>query len=530
MYKYKLNKYLIKLSRLNMIGGTIIEGNQNIENYCNTNMKETNITNLIIKIENKKNEFDYLKNIENIPMIILDHTNFEKELENINKCENKKIVLLCSSKHNPSQTLENVKNDDENIDNMHLKIMKIFNKFTELKSEILIIHISNNIEKYIKLENENIKVKNIIYLDNEYFIYDKDTWISKRNEDSIGDNFIYTIKEQIPMYMINLFNLCGANRLKQITGTCWINSVLNIFILNLELRNIILKKWDLYEKLNPLETDYIKNLDYEKMVKSLCPKPSNTLIYYYFLFYNTIVKNKKIKLEKINIIDDLKESLFNYYKFPVDETLPDGTEIRLDGRNPRYLIDDIFSKIFTKDEYLFINGINYSELYKENGEIKMDTIKLPDIIYVDKIAYLKKEDGITDNLDKNIGREYTIIPYANNKLLDWYNKKPLNNIKINTTNYKLVGATLFVELHVTKKIKKTSKTTIYQHEVACFICNGKEYIYDSNGIIVESNWTNNNFITYLTYLNKIERPNNTSTKNNSWIHKYTRLLVYVKTE
>ena len=526
MYKYKLNKYLIKLSRLNMIGGTIIEGTRNIEdtleNYCNINMKEANITNLIIKIENKKNEFDYLKNIENIPMVILDHTNFEKELENINKCENKKIVLLCSSKHNPGQTLENVKNDDENIDNMHLKIMKIFNKFTDLKSEILIIHISNNVEKYIKLENRNIKVKNIIYINNEYFIYDKDTWISKLNEYPLGDNFIYTIKEEIPMYMINLFNLCGANRLKQITGTCWINSVLNIFILNLELRNIILKKWDLYEKLNLEETDYIKTLDYEKMVKSLCPKPSNTLTYYYFLFYNTIVKNKKIKLEKINIIDDLKESLSDHYKFPPD---------RIDGGNPRYLMDDIFAKIFTKDEYLFINGINYSELYKENGEIKMDAVKIPDIIYVDKLAYLKKEDGITDNLDKLIDDGYSSkIPYANNKRIDWYIKKPLNTIKINTTNYKLVGATLLLDLHVTKKIKKTSKTEIFQHAVACFICNGKEYIYDSNGIIVESNWTNNNFLTYIYYLNKKEKPYNTEKINNSWIPKYTTLLVYVKTE
>ena len=101
----------------------------------------------------------------------------------------------------------------------------------------------------------------------------------------------------------------------------------------------------------------------------------------------------------------------------------------------------------------------------------------------------KYYNDISKNLIIDISHNYDMLIYYNydNIIVKEITTKYENkNIK-----YKLIGGICHTVYY-----NKIDNSELAGHIMACFMCNNKEYMYDSNGILIRINWIKNDLSFY----------------------------------
>ena len=401
-----------------------------------------NVTNDDTDNIEKKYDFSEIT-IINMPFDFEDI--LKKIIENIN-ITNTYIIILCKSTNEQLKT-------------------KIQNFFTNnnFKYKIMILHLTY-VNNYIP-NFENVIVKNLVLNDETL----EDIKINKKLEDiKINKKYDTVTKQEykkktyitnntyirfiskslLYMFFVNFFKLCGFGKLIQISGTCWINSVINTFFMSTSIQKILSEKWDEMEIDNQKYINEIKQSSFDTC-------PLNIINMIYMLIYQIIKKKEKILLDK-NIFMDFSNELYKIKEFEKLGIIFKG--YRQGG-----------------DSDIFVNHL-IKNIFNEN-----ECRKIPDSYY----------DILSTNI--TISHKYKMLVYnnTNNKnIIKEFIAIYDNNINI---KYNLVGATC-----TTQYYNKSDNSFIGGHAVACFVCNNKEYLYDSNGILIKINWKNGDFIPYDT--------------------------------
>lgn len=490
--------------------------NKESETYIYHFTKETLIdTNKTINMTNNKKihyekmyDVGFDKNMENIInkcknnniLIIVDSFENTKILEEINKytekLKNKSYVLqnitIINYTNNNKNVLYYVKN--ECGEDMFKKIINVFPTHGDLFAN------DENFFKNIKL-NVNIPTvvdinKNLLYTFRQKGGEIKNIVIRVMDTKEISKN----LKEQ--WWFLWYFSIpsCANIRLLQSTGTCWVNSAINLLFMSEKILNIIKAK---YEDKNEYK---IKFADFEKNKNSkiLC----NSLV------YNLIINKTKAKHSDGNFLAYLASLLKCEYK---GESKKCKNAKYGDGGDAyealklilKYIIGDdnfthvdIYKLVMRYDEYdeiykKYTEKYNeYTETYKEyekneknkqhydEHQVKYLRDKFNNLneqlkIYVEKLNNINNEiKNVTIKnyiLDKNkIFKEY-----STNKILIFsgdFDKNIKDNILFNDKKYKLCAS--IIQLNFGNQT----------HVVSGIICNKIYYIYDSNNILLQCDW------------------------------------------
>ena len=420
---------------------SIINFNKNINilnlNYIYSKIKKDKI---LIKINITNDDTDNLEKNYDFSEITIINLPFDFEdilkkiIENINII-NKHIIILCKS---------------TNEEQLKTKIHDFFtiNKNTNYK--IMILHLTFT-DNYIP-NFDNIIVKNLITkpTNNTKVIgkVDTVTKVEYKKKTYIANNtYIRTIsKSVLYMFFVNYFKLCGFGKLIQISGTCWINGVINSFFLNTSIQKILYKKWNQTLTNDPTYIDEIKQMSFDA-----CPLNIKNMVFK--LIYQLIIKKEKLSIDK-NIFMDFSDELYKIEELKKGSTMWKGY---LQGGDPYILLKHLINNIFYDNECKLI----------------------PDKYYND----------ISKNLIIDISHNYDMLIYYNydNIIVKEITTKYENkNIK-----YKLIGGICHTVYY-----NKIDNSELAGHIMACFMCNNKEYMYDSNGILIRINWIKNDLSFY----------------------------------
>jgi hypothetical protein len=460
------------------------------------------------------NKIDDVKNIETI---------FKKI---INECDNKNILIIIDSILIPdiSEKINFFLQNNINNKDFYLQNISIINITNDNRKTIFIVNNKKNTEIFRKIIN-------VFPIKSDYFLNDKDFFkniqINKNISKNINPNstYLYVLKQKggnikkinirVMNTKSNSYNLedqwwfnwyfnvppCAHIRLLQTSGTCWINSSINSLFMTTNISNIIKKR---YSELSTEEQNQyqIKFKDFNNDEFDLKHK-------LYSLVYHLLINNTKIRPDDDNFIGHLASQIKCYYtkKYKKCHDIKYG-----EGGSSSMAIKTIFEHILNKDDYIFVDIINiyhntfnksiknYNKMIRiqkklineYNNEIKnmnMNKIKIKILInqiskYDIKILKMKKIIDINEDKCKNINLKKFIINnnemfsnYAPNNILIFageFNDVEENIIFANT-KYKLCSATIGIK-------------TKENHIISGIICDEKYFVYDSNNILVETNW------------------------------------------
>ena len=255
-------------------------------NYIFNKIKKIKKDKILIKINITIDDTDNLEKKYDFSEITIINLPFEFEdiltkiMNNIDSI-NTSIIILCKS--NKEQQLNRKIEDFFKINNyINYKIMILHLVFNSNKS--INYSITDSITDYIK-NFSNIIVKNLIIIDEKI----KDTTIPTEKIDTVakkeyikktylyldGAYYIRSIHKQLLyMFFVNYFKLCGFSKLIQISGTCWINSVINTFFMATSIQKILYEKWKLMEIDDPQYINEIKESSFDT-----CPLNIKNMIY-----------------------------------------------------------------------------------------------------------------------------------------------------------------------------------------------------------------------------------------------------------
>ena len=191
-----------------------------------------------------------------------------------------------------------------------------------------------NVLKFINFkytDHSELQSKYLGNLDNKnsYIII----WIRNNNPNLLCQTWF--------QYSVNILFDCIKGRLRQLSGTCYLNAVVNGFILSKSVRNIILNgmKDLLFDYKTPL------NLD-------ICEKKLER--YFFRLFYNALCSKEPLR-KTITPYDDI---MIEYSKLYANPTA-DGTITGIGGDplqtldNITKYLNDIFTALTGSYEYIF---------------------------------------------------------------------------------------------------------------------------------------------------------------------------------
>ena len=306
------------------------------------------------------------------------------------------------------------------------------NKYSKLRNMLLSSDIKFNKKFFIKYQMSPYD-QYIIKYDDILFVPD-----NNNNNNKLSESWFYK-------YIKNKFYSCATGRLRQISGTCYANAVMNCILLSKSIRALffIKLKKDLEKNKNK---DLLK--DISKKMDEDCPAKNKIFIYRFL--YNLLCS-------------DYKPTMKSYYK-----------DILMDPDN-----------IMTRVTKRIVNSVNnrgyYSQLFSNN--LFIDVFKK----YYKTEYYRYKTELQTDNR-KEYFPYYSVLNHPYNK-----NEESLiviYDVGFNVENkqdreipyikhYRPIACVLYVE----------EPEIDYYHLVCGYICNGVPMIYDSDSnYIGEHNW------------------------------------------
>ena len=331
---------------------------------------------------------------------------------------------------------------------------------------------------------------------------------------------------------------CLSNRLMQATGTCWMNSIINSLFFVPKIEELLKNE---YAKLD--NKSIINNITLTQIGCTTCKYDLKTLLF--SLVNNLLINKKKAQTSDENFIVNIasKVKCMYAYENEIDDTKCIGSRKDKhygDGGDPYAGIKIILRNFFGVDSKLFYYYSYEEEQTKKYDEyiIKFKKFKEMEVMYnnqVDIFNASTKSQAEQDTIQKakdnlknsenekkepeevmNKFRAYnenngTSLQFAIKKELkqEWqkflkdmigeknpqililrYNEffelgEPAKDIQVSLQcTYKLCSASISLDPN-------------FAHAIAGIICDGRKYVYDSNNIIVETDWPNNDIKKYL---------------------------------
>lgn len=313
---------------------------------------------------------------------------------------------------------------------------------------------------------------------------------------------------------------CFYHRLFQTSGTCWMNSILNLLVLLPPLVEILIKKFDSYRRKNEIIT--LGYGGYDKL------KDNDDLEYMiYIIVYNLLIQQNKPNYTNADIINNIGAKVKSIYDKPT--TNGDGGTSGLGLAailNTLNLYDDIsfidFNYLSNKANIYNGAKINKDTMDKKihyylgttNEEIKISDTSdnLSDLsqkivnlgilmkeneIEIEKDMYRHKpkvlQEQLHNFLEKNKGKAKDIlIVFAST-----------TSYKVTINDYKLIGSVVNFNGHAI---------------IGIYCVTDKQYyLYDSNNIIVQTDWSQDELKKYTDIKTK-------------YVFQYTDCLIYMKTD
>lgn len=490
-----------------------------IYHFTSKNLSKTN--NITYPATGKKINYNQISSSDGIKNI------FNKAIK---MCKDRNILIIINSillddiAQNINNYLENnISQNDVSLQN------------------ITIINYTNDNRKVIYLVKDIFrKIINVFSLKDDQFTNDKDFFTNIQLNKNIpktvdpDSTVLYTFKQKggnIREIMIRImdatsssdkleeqwwfswyFNIppCANIRLLQSTGTCWANASINSLFLIKEISEIIQER---YTELSEDEQNNANvNPNYKIKLKDFGNSDYSLEEKLFSLVYHLLVNKTKAKYSDGNFVGYLATHLKCQY-----ENKPKKChDIQYgDSGSSALAIKTMTQYLFNKDDYIFvdlkeilING--YENLVKKfkkkiktqdkyinryNEEIKkvnidqrgIDTLKNKieglDIALKKMNRKIETNGKQLKNLDFgdfNIDDNKMFSKYKPNKILIFageFDRNIKKNIIFADQKYQLLSSTIGVKANDF-------------HLISGIICNNKSYVYDSNNILVETDWEN----------------------------------------
>jgi hypothetical protein len=389
----------------------------------------------------------------------------------------------------------------------------------KMNSTMTTKYIRNNYSKKNKLIKADKNVKKIRFTRIKYNLPKitlEKKYLKKYNTllDSANYNILYLDLLESGYYMYDLklkqhLSRCGLNRIKQLYGTCWLDSLVNSFIYGSNIRLRLLKLINIYAKNNKIKDikKFVDKINQKKIKLSKTVDKNKKKIFLYLIsilytvFCDTGMRNTSKDKHDNFILTNFAINIRNY-NIKKRQNLLKGANIAYNSYYALEHIVYIFNMMIDKksshlhyhqstNDYSFVNKNHLNQLYFtigtdnttinggygyyydfKNIEIKLNSKKIKftsgnNIRNIDIVDFLIFSCTDPKNkLRKQIPKEITCT---------------VNNVK---TIFKLESASISID----------DKGSI-GHALTGLICNKEYYIYDPNNNYFKIDWTN------LTYPN-----------------------------
>ena len=279
---------------------------------------------------------------------------------------NDKLIISDLKKMNHTMDNNYIKKQEEN----RLNFAKIITKKSKKKSKLRIKYnkISYSLNS-VKLSGKYLtKYNNLLYNKDNYNILFQDLI------DSGYYLYDFKIKQKL--------SKCGLNRVKQLYGTCWLDSLINGFIFSDKIKSRLLELIDHYIKINKIKDikKYINNINKKKTKLNINVDKNQNKIFIYFIniIYDVLcnegMRNKKIS-EHDNFV--LTNFAINIRNFSMKKKVKNILKSDYIAYNSYYAIENIL--------YTFNHFID----------------KKPQVLYYDS-KYYSIENSNTLNQNQNL--------------------------------------------------------------------------------------------------------------------------------
>jgi hypothetical protein len=281
----------------------------------------------------------------------------------------------------------------------------------------------------------------------------------------------------------DVINSCSVGRIRQFQGTCWFNSLLNVFLLSDVFVNILIEK--MYKEYNnktgkqfakfQVIDEYIEKF---KNLTTTCINEKSMLSniyslkeYIYILLHEIYINKKKFTL----LSGDIAISGYNFIKKELNE-------------------NSNIQSIDTKKINVAASplNINYNREFDEIKKYINSSILVPIVekLFIElELSYncelINKSNGICKNNNDNKKACIRILSF---------DIKLLTQSQINTKLEKLDYYTpigIIIYIHGTDE-----DGTRWVHAIVGFRCNNKYWVYDSNNNKLINKYIKKNYISY----------------------------------
>lgn len=277
-------------------------------------------------------------------------------------------------------------------------------------------------------------------------------------------------------------SFCMYNKLFQLSETGWINSILNLFILIPPLTKMLMKKYENKTKLNNGESIENKNYSHIFSEKLDIEDQIHIIIHQLFILNNKPIKKETKIMEKMAA--EMKGIIKEFYKDTENNIMKNLSGFGLLTLINKLKLNDKISYIDFVSSGVVETTENYKH-YKYDPE-KKDFLVSKYVENTDEISKIEltgdknKLEGYLEIIRKYISKEICVIVGNFNE-------------NIYMKNFVLIGSIFNVNV----KDKMTYSIT----GIKCNIDNNY-YIYDSNNIIAQDDWTDRQYGNYIEKASK----------------------------
>lgn len=538
MYIYKAQKYIKRCyDLLHQKGGVICDFNKNLDAsiYHFTNETLNNTQGVTNPTTEKLITYQKISSTDTVPAV------FDQA---INECENKNVLIVTNSISllGITEAINNYLVNVEVNNNHYLQNITIINYTDDNTKVIYLVYDSDKNEIFKKIVNVFSSQGTLLSNDTNFFA---ETPMNRSVPKTIDTNkkSIYKITQRggeiknitarwmnttsksnnlVDQWWFNwYFNVppCADVRLSQSSGTCWLNSSINALFLIKRIANLIVKRYNELENKNlytlPLGEFECLNCDLKVLLFSLV--------------YNLVIRGKKAKPDDENFIGFLSSKIKCEYENKKNKSLCSGIEYG-EGGDSFEGIKVILKYILNKEDYLCIDILqemsrsyndfveSYNVLIKKYNNTnkllqeainKYNKTRNKDLMAEYKryeIELVNIENDINDfkselkKKEKDLNQNSMILQKPNNYSIDnndMFNGRGNPDILVFRNNFITLQRTITFDGAIYNLCSAVIKLTI-AHVICGIICNDKPYIYDSNNILVETNWDRGEYSKYLT--------------------------------
>jgi hypothetical protein len=387
--------------------------------------------------------------------------------------------------------------------------------------------------KYLQRYNDLLNKDNILYLDlleSGYYEYD------------LG------LKQHLKE--------CGLNRVKQLYGTCWLDSTINIFIFGKRIKNRLLELLNYYAKSNNIKNikEFISNINNKqiKLNKTVNKNQKKIFSYLISILYKVFclegIRNTKLSKHDNFILTNFAINIRNYNqkKYKKDVLKPENIAYNSYYANEHIIyifnkyIDPLPHLLYYKDSntYSFENTNHINQLYLTIGTRSTyinggygyyHNFKNIDIKLNSKNINFTSGDSNIKSLDNIDFIVFSCTDMKNKlaKVIPTEIVASVNNVK---TKFKLDSAAISILYGFEKGFEDD-----IGHALTGLICQGEYYIYDSNNNYFKIDWTNltgNNITAILNYYKIIYTAQDVNNDNklytNARKYKEPKVDIYIE--